>query len=244
MTIHRCLLALAAGLAAGSCGDNHTVPDATVPDARTDLIPDPPRIGMQIERMGRPAINTALIGLRDISNTATMKKDIYNGLSDPSVWGSATIANGRSVAAEIAANLGILDILDKGNTSLPGTVGCGNQVLYNGNPGGGGGPPAATSYNAFAALLAEDMLYVDTSKPTCAAYLALEFEVATGGVIMHTQCGGRTPTHDVIDVSLSALIAGFNGFTTTPARLPLIKDEVSAHADVSDTEFPYFGAPH
>ncbi len=244
MSIPRYLLALATILAAGSCGDNHTVPDATVPDARTDRIPDPPRIGMQIERMGRPAINTALIGLRDIANTATMKKDIYNGLSEPSVWGSASIANGRSVVAELAGNLGILDILDKGNTSLPGNVGCGNQLLYNGNGGGGGGPPTATSYNAFAAILADDMLYVDTSKTTCSSYLALEFEAATGGVIMHTQCGGRAPTHDVIDASLSALIVGLNGFTTPPALLPLIKDEVSAHADLSDTEFPYFGAPH
>ncbi|HSK02111.1 MAG TPA: DUF4331 family protein [Kofleriaceae bacterium] len=243
MRIPRSLLALAALLAAGSCGDNHTVPDAPVPDARPEPIPDPPRIGMQIERMGRPAINTALIGLRDVSNTATMKKDIYNGLSDPSVWGSASIASGRSVVTELAGNLGILDILDKGNVSIPGVVGCGNQLLYNGNPGGGG-PAGATSYHALAAILADDMLYVDTSKTTCTSYLSLELEAATGGALEHSQCGGRTPTHDVIDVSLSALISGLNGFTSPPALLPRISDGVAAHADLSDTEFPYFGAPH
>jgi hypothetical protein len=243
MSIPRYLLALTAFLAAGSCGDNHTVPDAPVPDARPDVIPDPPRIGMQIERMGRPAINTALVGLRDISNTATMKRDAYNALSDPSVWGSASIVNGRSVVAELAGNLGILDILDKGNLSIPGIVGCGNQVLYNGNPGGGG-TPGATSNNALATILADDMLYVDTSKTTCTSYLPLEIEAATGGLVMHSQCGGRAPTHDVIDVSLSALIAGLNGFTSPPGLLPRISDGVSAHADLSDTVFPYFGAPH
>jgi hypothetical protein len=243
MSTSRCLLALAACLAAGSCGDNHAVPDAPVPDARPDVIPDPPRLGMQIERMGRPAISTALVGLRDTSSTATMKKDAYNGLSDPSVWGSASIANGRSVVAELAGNLGILDILDKGSVSIPGNVGCGNQLLYNGNPGGGG-TPGATSYNTLAAILADDMLYVDTSKTTCTSYLSLEFEAASGGTIMHSQCGGRAPRHDVIDVSLSALISGLNGFTSPPALLPRIGDGVSAHADLSDTVFPYFGAPH
>ncbi len=243
MSTHRFVLALAAFLAAASCGDNYTVPDAPVPDARADVVPDPPRLGMQIERMGRPAINTALVGLRDISSAATMKKDTYNALSDPSVWGSASITSGRSVVAEIAGNLGILDILDKGNLSIPGMVGCGNQVAYNGNPGGGG-PPGATSYHTLAILLADDMLYVDTSRPSCNAYLALEIDHATGGAISHTQCGGRAPTHDVIDVSLSALIAGLNGFTPQPALVPRISDGVGPHADLSDTVFPYFGEPH
>jgi hypothetical protein len=242
MRISRCFLALAALLAAGSCGDNHIVPDAPVPDARPEPIPGPPRIGMQLDRMGRPVISTALIGLRDSSTTATMKRDIYNGLSDPSVWGSASIATGRSVLAEIAVNLGLLDILDKGNLMIPGVVGCGNQLVYNGNPGGGG-PAGATSYHTLAAILADDMLYVDTSKTTCNSYLSLEIEAATGGAIEHSQCGGRTPTHDVIDVSLSALLSGLNGFTTPPALLPRIGDGVAVHADVSDTVFPYFGAP-
>jgi hypothetical protein len=64
----------------------------------------------QIDRMGRPGINTALIDLL----ASTGKKDAYNQASDPSSWAA-------SFQDEIAANLAALDTLDgtTGNAVLP-----------------------------------------------------------------------------------------------------------------------------
>src|SRR5437762_6344623 len=118
----RFVLALAV-LALTSCGDNLAVPDARPHrDTSTDEPPPVPRLGPQIDRMGRPAINTVLNGLHDIAVTATMKKDAYNMAAEPNLWAMAPIANGRSVGVEFAANLGLVDVLDQGNTTIPGTV--------------------------------------------------------------------------------------------------------------------------
>ncbi|NEZ03277.1 DUF4331 domain-containing protein [Wenzhouxiangella sp. XN201] len=67
--------------------------------------------GGQIDRMGRPAINTALIDLLE----DTGLKDQYNRSEDPADWSQFT--------AEIQSNLEALDTLDgeTGNTVLPPT---------------------------------------------------------------------------------------------------------------------------
>lgn len=63
----------------------------------------------QIDRMGRPAVNTALIDLLE----DTGLKDAYNRAEDPAAWSMFT--------GEIQANLEALDTLDgeTGNTVLP-----------------------------------------------------------------------------------------------------------------------------
>ena len=63
----------------------------------------------QIDRMGRPGVNTALIDLL----TSTGKKDAYNRAENPADWTGFT--------AEIEANLTALDTLDgtTGNSVLP-----------------------------------------------------------------------------------------------------------------------------
>ena len=246
------LLALCVPLSLSSCGDNKAKPDAATIDAAIDGgdVERPPTLGAQIDRMGRAAINTALNGLiLDSGVPFAMKKDSYNQASNPAAWATTPLAGGRSIAAELATNLAFIDVLDQGNPAIPvipGTglsgPGCRNQVLYNGNPNGGQAPTTA-SYQILAGILADDMLYVDTSKTSCTAYLSLEVEAATGGTVPHSQCGGRAPTHDVIDTSYSVLISGLAGFTS-PGFLPRITDGVAAHADVSDTVFPYFGSPH
>jgi hypothetical protein len=240
-------LALASllALALASCGDNLGVPDARRSDSQTGQVPAPPRLGTQIDRMGRPAVNAALIGLRDIMEVSTMKKDAYNAASDPATWESVPLPGGRTVVDEIAANLAIFDVLDKGNMDIPGATGCQNQLYYNGNPMAGG-TPGPMSYRELAKILADDMLYVNTDQQTCTAYLALELQVVRSGNNAEApmQCGGRSPTADVIDSTYSALIAGLAGFTTPPTLLPLITDGVGAHADLSDSNFPYFGPPH
>lgn len=249
------LLAVAAALLLG-CGDNKTAPDARVRDGMmTDtpiVFPAAPTVGAQIDRMGRAAVNTALNHGFDTTATAVTNKKAYNEESSKTQW----LAPAR--VGEFMSNLAIIDVLDTGvcnngicelgetnancdDDCAVGQVGagngCGNQVLY--TPAGGGGP-SPTSYQSLAGLLAEDELYLDTSKATCAFYLAVEFGVATGGG--NTTCGGRAPQYDVIDFSFSMLAMGLKGFSAS--FVPQVQDGVAAHADVSPTAFPFLGAPH
>ena len=214
-------------LALATCGDNLTAsPDAN-PDPGPDGLeaPAPPPLGVQIDRMGRPAIGALLLGTLDTSDVADRKRDAYNLAADPNEWGSTQVAPGRPVLAELAANLAVLDVIDQGNLAIPGTPGCNNQLLYNGDLQGGG-PPGPTSYQQLAVVLAE------------------EIELASGTAIHHPECGGRAPTYDVIDVTYSTLLSGFFGFTPQPALIPRIADGVAPRASLSNTVFPYFGAPH
>lgn len=239
MTPRACFLACA--LVATACGDDgNPSSDAPLRDGNPDApsYPDAPALGAQIDRMGRPAISTALnAAFFEQSSNKPAMKDAYNQASDPSTWATTPLRGSLTIAQEFARNLAVYDVLDKG---LVMNGGCGNQALFN---GGGGGAPMASSYAALAGVLADDQLYIDTSKTTCNNYLSLEVEVATGGVFAHTQCGGRTPTHDVIDVSYSVLAAGTAGFEI-PSFNPRIGDGVAAHTNVSDTEFPFLGAPN
>ena len=145
--------------------------------------PLPPTLGAQIDRMGRPGVNTALTDPFNLN--ASMKgaaQDAYNAAGAPSQWSA-------SFAPRIAANLAILDSLD--------TV-CGNQLLA--------GPSAASGrYNTLATVLSDDQLYVNSGSGTCTTYLAVE---ANAVGIANTDCGGRTPIVDVIDRTYSVLALG------------------------------------
>ncbi len=99
---------------------------------------------------------------------------------------------------EMRNNLAALDTLD-------GTTG--NAVL----------PPDPLS-----GVLVDDRLIIDTSRPACDAYLAVELGAAG--------CGGRTLARDVIDDSFGALIG------------PGVKDNV-ANDSTFLTEFPFLGRP-
>jgi len=255
------LLALTS-LALVGCGDNKTRPDAASrrdsapPDAYCSNCPAAPTIGTtQIDRMGRPAINTALNkAFNDTTPTSTAgdaAKDAYNANSDRSTWQTM-------FAAEFASNLAILDVLDGGIcgnglcetgetnvtcaadcTTTPQVgdgIGCGNQVAIN-----TAGTTQAMRYGTLAGLLADDRLFVDTSRTTCGLYLAVEFgAVTTSG---NTTCGGRAPAYDVIDFTLSAVGMGLKGFSTDGNFTPQISDGVAAHTDLL-TAFPYLGPPH
>src|SRR6185369_4860833 len=99
---------------------------------------------------------------------------------------------------------------------------------FSGHPG---------AYRAAAQLFGDDRLYVDTSMPTCTTYFDLEIELAIGGVMAHATCGGRTPVHDVVDVTYSVLAGGLQALSQDQ-RSGLIHDGVAAHADVTAT-FPF-----
>jgi hypothetical protein len=225
------------------CGDNRLGRDAAEPprdsgaDPDAPSLPRPPALGAQIDRMGRPAISTALIALREANGTAkTAQKDAYNHAADPATWRTTTVKSGTTIERELERNLAVFDALDRGLSTPAGMMpGCGNPLIGSTSTG-----PAF--YRLTAALLADDQLYVDTSKASCSVYLALEIERATAGRIVHATCGGRMLTHDVIDATYSVLAAGLDGLDAAPAFAPLVHDGAAAHDDVKDT-FPFLGPP-
>jgi hypothetical protein len=243
------LLGLSFMIAASSCGDNLKLTDAGHPDGN-NKIPAVPTLGAQMDRLGRPAINTALNHAFDGTTAAGAAKDAYNQDGSPGGW--------STYAASFAASAGFIDVLDTGLTCNPLTgtcvanagaangAGCGNQALYNGNLLGGGAP-TATSYGMLATILSDDELYLDTSKTSCelpgnahANYLGVEFNVLAS---LPNTCGGRAPTNDVMDVSYTVLATGVAGFNVNDFT-PAIGDGVGPHADVSNDTFPFFGTPH
>jgi hypothetical protein len=146
-------------------------------------IPAPPALGVQIDRMGRAGVNTALTDPFNLNSTQKgATQDAYNAASSPSQWGP-------QFSSRIAGNLAILDSLD--------TV-CGNQLLA-------GPAPAPGRYATLAGVLADDQIFVNTGSGTCDVYLAVE---ANAVGIANSDCGGRTPLVDTIDRTYSVLAAG------------------------------------
>lgn len=169
----------------------------------------------QVDRMGRPAINTALNHVFDPTVSAdggagAAAKDAYNADKNVAGWTAA-------YAPQFAGNLGVFDALDTdGGTGS----GCGNQLGFN----------VAHSYTTLAGLTADDRLYIDTSKSTCSIYLGVELQAT--GLSPNSDCGGRKLTYDVIDATYSA-VAGV-----------AVGDGVSAVATKTNgTTFPYLAAP-
>jgi hypothetical protein len=165
-------------------------------------LPAPPTLGTQIDRMGRPAINTALNHTFDPDPTATgVAKDAYNADSN--------LANWSTYAAQFKTNLAIYDGLD-------GV--CGNQAAF--------GSLTNPDYVTLSKVLAQDELWLDSSVATCSTYLAVELSTLAG--TPDTDCGGRTLTENVIDFTYNALAGTYtlppaqevtNG-VTAPASLP------------------------
>jgi hypothetical protein len=179
------LLSAASGLALGCNGDDNT--DGGLdsgPDTGADVVspPDagdagnnPPALKTQIDRVGRPVINTALNhGFDSNAAAAGAAKDTYNADKNIAGWAA-------TYGAEFERNLAILDGLDNV---------CGNQVAY------------SNGYAALAGVTADDRLYVDTSKSTCSLYLGVELNAT--GLQSNTDCGGRKLDYDVIDSTFTA----------------------------------------
>jgi len=166
--------------------------------------------------MGRAGVNTALTNPFFRESVASeesqheMILDDYNAANDPSQW----VARFSSL---IASNLAILDALD-------GV--CGNQVLA-------GSAPVAGRYKVLADILANDQLYVNTASGTCNQYLAVEVN-AIG--VVNTDCGGRTPLENTIDITYSVVAVG---------ALTGVTNGITSDADgtASLTVFPFLDRP-
>ncbi len=203
------------GTGGGGTGGSGTGGEATGGTGGGSNMPAPPVLGDQIDRMGRPAINTALNHTFDSDSTAKeTAKEAWNQAKDPSTWAS-------TFAGEAAKNLAILDGLD-------GV--CGNQLLA--APVSGGTVPP-TRYATLGAALTADVLWLNTEGTTATTYLAVEVNAL--GLQTNTDQGGRTLNYDVIDTSYSALAAGaFSG----------VSDGVNGNDVTVSTTFPYLAAPH
>jgi hypothetical protein len=199
MNLAKLILALSIAGALAACGGN----------------PSEPKIGAQIDRMGRAGVNTALTDPFSTvpGQTSDQVKDAYNAAQDPTAWASAFV--GGPVGNLIAGNLAILDSLD-------GV--CGNQPFA--KPGT---PPPADRYKPLATVLADDQLYVNTAVGTCNSYLAVETGAAN-------DCGGRTPLYNTIDVTY-AVVAG-------PAATVVNGITRDADGNASLTAFPFLDNPN
>lgn len=178
-------------------------------DLAVVVAPLPPFLGAQIDRMGRPTVNTALtnpFGLTAGKTTDQVKNE-YN-VANQQGW----IQYGPQ--PYISTNLAVFDALD-------GT--CGNQggPLYT-------TPASTTSYNKLGAVLADDRLTVNTALGRCVAFLAVEQN-------NNADCGGRSPTVDVID----PLYTFLSGSATN------ISDNVAMDSDgtPSSSVFPFLRPP-
>jgi hypothetical protein len=178
--------------------------------------PAPPTLGAQIDRIGRPAINTALNhGFDGDASTAGAAKDTYNADKTPSGWVAA-------YQQEMSNNLGILDSLDL--TADGG--GCGNQAFAQDDAG-------ANRYATLSGVLAGDMLWLNTAGTTCSQYLAVELNAT--GALPNTDCGGRRISDDVMGTTYSVVSGvGFTGLTSGVNAIP---------AKTNGTTFPYLATP-
>jgi hypothetical protein len=167
-------------------GPTDTGPTDTGPadtGAETAVPPAPPTLGTVIDRMGRPAINTATNHAFDANaTTKNAAKDAYNQAAQ-STW--------PTFVPEIEANLAILDALD-------GV--CGNQAFADKTK------TDATRYGTLATVLADDRLWLKTDATTCTTYLAVEANAT--GLVTNTDCGGRKPGYDVMEETYSLVAAG------------------------------------
>jgi hypothetical protein len=198
-----------ADTATGDTLKGETAADTLVAETPTDTpsdtptTPAPPTLGDQIDRMGRPAINTAL----NSSFSETGKgaaKDAYNGDKDKAGWSAKYLA-------EFEKNLAIIDAID-GN--------CGNQLFADKTK------TDKSRYATLAGVLADDRLWVNTKGATCGAYLGVEANATK--FLVNTDCGGRKPEYEVMKLSYGALAAGvYDATAVTDGTTAAAKSKVA-----------------
>ena len=246
LSIGSALVALSVMSVAGyGCGDDDTA--SPTKDSGTVITPEaggnetgpgtdsgtknpaPPTLGAQIDRMGRPAINTALNGTFDPNPTTKgAKKDAYNQDNAQAGWNPKYIP-------EQAGNLAVFDSLD---------TKCGNQFLAAKDAGDNAGNTKV--YGTLASITADDRLWLNTAATSCTTYLAVEANFgATNGLLpaglANNDCGGRSLQFDVIDTTYSIVATGTTGL---PGAMGTVSDGVDADpVKTAATAFPYLAPP-
>jgi len=167
-----------------------------------------PVAGSPVDRIGRPLTGNALLGPLDPEEVSDRRKEAYNRAA-PAAW--------QQYAKDIQRTLGLYDGFD-------GT--CGNQWLVDRNA------EPSLRYAVLAKTLADDRLWVNSASKVCTRFLAVEF-AANGSA--NTDCGGRTPNYDAIDVYRSLLVGG---------TIDGIDDGVERDDGTHSTsKFPFLAAP-
>ncbi len=226
----------------GTTGDTGAPPgdSGTTTDAPADAgpPPSPPTLGAQIDRMGRPAINTALnhtfdptcYNNADAGPGSCNSKDAYNQDNGPtSNWSVPPNPDGGAVTGYFAQFFGNLAIYD----SLDGV--CGNQAGYNFTSMGTTYP----AYSTLATVFSQDALWVNTNSSTCGVYLGVELN--TLGV-SNGDCGGRTLTENVMDETYSLLSGDFSVSDAGVPSFP-VSNGITTPSAAPMSTFPYVAAP-
>jgi len=198
----------------------------------TDAGTDAPTLPTgRIDRMGRPAINTAL-NFHDNPN-----KDKYNQELTFQDW-TANLSYAQNFNTFLHAydTLGGLNIGADGGPEGDAGDGGADQVDW---------PFTDAGISPLYGALINDFLVVDISKDCTAAannnncagsYLDVELDVVFHAEPAgHKTCGGRTLGEDIVDKTLTLLITGL--------RAP-IGDGVSAATKPPTATFPYLAAPN
>lgn len=232
LSIGSALVAIGVMSVAGyGCGDDDdavtTKTDSGTPvtetgtgtETGTDSGPKPPTVptlGAQIDRLGRPAINTALNHTFDPdAGTKGAAKDEYNQDTAQAGWSA-------KYTPQQAANLAVYDGLDRN---------CNNQFLA--SDAGAAQNSNTLKYGTLASVTADDRLWLNTAGTSCTTYLAVEANAT--GIIPNMDCGGRGLGYDVIDTTYSIVSIG------APAG---VTDGVTADpAKTGGTTFPFLAAP-
>lgn len=192
--------------------------DTSMPDTGPPAPPPVPTLGAQIDRMGRPAVSTALQSVFDPNDTTKgASKNAYNSDTSATTW-ATTYGPG------FGGNLAIYDGLDET---------CGNQLLASQDAGS---TTNALKYGTLAGILADDRLWLNTAGTSATQYLAVE---ANAVGVTNTDQGGRTLPMDVIDYTYSAVATG----KLLTADLDVRDDIAADTAKTNGTTFPYLTAP-
>jgi hypothetical protein len=165
----------------------------------------------QINRVGRPLSKNALLGLLAADEVADALKE---------EWNAATPSTSARFIPAIEKGLAIYDAFDGK---------CGNQLLAN--------QKAAPEmrYRAFADMLTDDRLWVNSASSVCTQLFAVELASVAHQSALKSDCGGRTPNYDASNIWRSLLVNG----TTVGVDDGLDHDE----REHSATVFPFLAAP-
>ncbi len=139
----------------------------------------PALAAVQVDRMGRAGVNTALVSPLKTAVPRGVDRDAYNA-APQAAWGT--------FQENIRASLAVYDGLD---------TTCGNQILAN------TADTTPARYDGLANALTDDRVYLNSSSGTCTQYLGVELNAT--GLVVNNDCGGRTPNYDSIDVTYTAL---------------------------------------
>ena len=165
----------------------------------------------QLDRAGRPLTGNALLGTLADEDVSNKLKEEYN---------AATPATSARFIQEIQKSLGLYDSFD-GH--------CGNQLLVDRQA------EPSLRYRPLAALLADDRLWVNSASGVCTQLFAVELANLGGRHELLTDCGGRSPNYDAVNIYRSLLADASNNSVDDGVH----RDE-RVH---SATVFPFLAAP-